>query len=50
VTAGIDAALYVLNRLCGVEAAREAARYLEHHWAPPSVAASFPVRAFGGAA
>lgn len=49
VTAGIDAALHVLKMFCGVDVAREAARYLEHQWAPPSVAASFPVRAFGGA-
>src|SRR5262249_26770518 len=39
VSAGIDGALYVVARLCGLEAARRTARYMEYHWdeklAPP---------------
>jgi protocatechuate 3,4-dioxygenase beta subunit/putative intracellular protease/amidase len=40
VSAGIDGSLYVVARLCGLEAARRTARYMEYNWdeklAPPS--------------
>jgi transcriptional regulator GlxA family with amidase domain len=34
ITAGIDTALYVVQRLLGVETARETARHLEYRWEP----------------
>jgi transcriptional regulator GlxA family with amidase domain len=34
ITAGIDASLYVVQRLLGAEAARETARHMEYAWSP----------------
>ena len=36
ITAGIDAALYVVQRLIGTAAARETASHMEYNWAPVS--------------
>ncbi|MBI3409743.1 MAG: DJ-1/PfpI family protein [Planctomycetes bacterium] len=34
VSAGIDGALHIVARLCGMEAAKKTARYMEYRWAP----------------
>src|SRR5262245_51941677 len=39
VSAGIDGALHVVERLLGEEAARQTARYMEYDWRPAEIAA-----------
>ena len=39
VSAGIDAALHVVARLCGEPAARQAARYMQYDWPTPETRA-----------
>jgi transcriptional regulator GlxA family with amidase domain len=39
VSAGIDGALHVVERLLGAEAARRTARYMEYDWRPDEIAA-----------
>lgn len=36
VSAGIDGALYIVGRLCGLDAAKKTARYMEYRWEPDS--------------
>ena len=40
ISAGIDGALHVVARLCGVESAWTTARYMEYDWSPPKLSAS----------
>lgn len=44
VSAGIDAALYIVSRICGQAAAHETARYLQYDWPNAETAARTLVR------